>query len=129
MIRRPPRATRTDNLFPYTTLFRSHGGSAGAGAGEAGDRLLADRPVHHGGQHAEHDAAPPHDVVGAGEVEEIAAEPDAEERAEPVAEEHDAEQLGRTSCRESVCTYLSIPEAAETVQQKIHKQTKSSTTS
>src|SRR3546814_7460369 len=24
MIRRPPRATRTDTLFPYTTLFRSH---------------------------------------------------------------------------------------------------------
>src|SRR3546814_15520374 len=26
MIRRPPRSTRTDTLFPYTTLFRSHGG-------------------------------------------------------------------------------------------------------
>src|SRR3546814_11251814 len=25
MIRRPPRSTRTDTLFPYTTLFRSHG--------------------------------------------------------------------------------------------------------
>src|SRR3546814_3267278 len=24
MIRRPPRATRTDTLFPYTTLFRSY---------------------------------------------------------------------------------------------------------
>src|SRR3546814_3457508 len=23
MIRRPPRSTRTDHLFPYTTLFRS----------------------------------------------------------------------------------------------------------
>src|SRR3546814_17815284 len=31
MIRRPPRSTRTDTLFPYTTLFRSHlcCGSAG----------------------------------------------------------------------------------------------------
>src|SRR3546814_18918609 len=28
MIRRPPRSTRTDTLFPYTTLFRS-GGSVG----------------------------------------------------------------------------------------------------
>src|SRR3546814_7585104 len=29
MIRRPPRSTRTDTLFPYTTLFRSRGiGSA-----------------------------------------------------------------------------------------------------
>src|SRR3546814_6960999 len=26
MIRRPPRSTRTDTLFPYTTLFRSHEG-------------------------------------------------------------------------------------------------------
>src|SRR3546814_2560522 len=27
MLRRPPRSTRTDTLFPYTTLFRSaHGG-------------------------------------------------------------------------------------------------------
>src|SRR3546814_14076970 len=38
MIRRPPRSTRTDTLFPYTTLFRSssraitlqHGAIAGA---------------------------------------------------------------------------------------------------
>src|SRR3546814_21072810 len=27
MIRRPPRSTRTDTLFPYTTLFRSVEGS------------------------------------------------------------------------------------------------------
>src|SRR3546814_3129795 len=27
MIRRPPRSTRTDTLFPYTTLFRSFQGS------------------------------------------------------------------------------------------------------
>src|SRR3546814_8619702 len=26
MIRRPPRTTRTDTLFPYTPLFRSNGG-------------------------------------------------------------------------------------------------------
>src|SRR3546814_9140261 len=31
MIRRPPRSTRTDTLFPYTTLFRSrHAGKAWA---------------------------------------------------------------------------------------------------
>src|SRR3546814_15486394 len=28
MIRRPPRSTRTDTLFPYTTLFRSAAPSA-----------------------------------------------------------------------------------------------------
>src|SRR3546814_1251955 len=37
MIRRPPRSTRTDTLFPYTTLFRS---IAGPVAGERqGDRF------------------------------------------------------------------------------------------
>src|SRR3546814_19037008 len=30
MIRRPPRSTRTDTLFPYTTLFRSTGPSSSA---------------------------------------------------------------------------------------------------
>src|SRR3546814_11340049 len=29
MIRRPPRSTRTDTLFPYTTLFRSIAVAAG----------------------------------------------------------------------------------------------------
>src|SRR3546814_15370317 len=28
MLRRPPRSTRTDTLFPYTTLFRSPGDQA-----------------------------------------------------------------------------------------------------
>src|SRR3546814_7910185 len=32
MIRRPPRSTRTDTLFPYTTLFRSALVSAGISA-------------------------------------------------------------------------------------------------
>src|SRR3546814_9711079 len=35
MIRRPPRSTRTDTLFPYTTLFRS-GRRAPAGRGGRG---------------------------------------------------------------------------------------------
>src|SRR3546814_1774156 len=38
MIRRPPRSTRTDTLFPYTTLFRSaaqhHGGQRTEGCGD-----------------------------------------------------------------------------------------------
>src|SRR3546814_6169887 len=42
MIRRPPRSTRTDTLFPYTTLFRSRNdsfaqGSAGHLSGVPGD--------------------------------------------------------------------------------------------
>src|SRR3546814_1924503 len=33
MIRRPPRSTRTDTLFPYTTLFRSCADRRGADGG------------------------------------------------------------------------------------------------
>src|SRR3546814_18564370 len=36
MIRRPPRSTRTDTLFPYTTLFRSYGWHWGFGAAGVG---------------------------------------------------------------------------------------------
>src|SRR3546814_10034348 len=34
MIRRPPRSTRTDTLFPYTTLFRSAADWKGMGEGD-----------------------------------------------------------------------------------------------
>src|SRR3546814_8395756 len=34
MIRRPPRSTRTDTLFPYTTLFRSPGAKDSPGKGK-----------------------------------------------------------------------------------------------
>src|SRR3546814_1606225 len=37
MIRRPPRSTRTDTLFPYTTLFRSR---AAIGAVMEGGRII-----------------------------------------------------------------------------------------
>src|SRR3546814_6822184 len=40
MIRRPPRSTRTDTLFPYTTLFRSNGF-------EIGRFLRGYRRAHH----------------------------------------------------------------------------------
>src|SRR3546814_15471493 len=36
MIRRPPRSTRTDTLFPYTTLFRSDNCAPAAVAAAAG---------------------------------------------------------------------------------------------
>src|SRR3546814_9230357 len=49
MIRRPPRSTRTDTLFPYTTLFRStilHADVVDREAGEA----MAGRLLHVGPQ-------------------------------------------------------------------------------
>src|SRR3546814_14844051 len=47
MRRRPPRATRTDTLFPYTTLFRSavHARMQANGLGEAAARPLVERGV------------------------------------------------------------------------------------
>src|SRR3546814_11547159 len=45
MIRRPPRSTRTDTLFPYTTLFRSN---------EAVDQLIRLQFAH--AQSIPHDA-------------------------------------------------------------------------
>src|SRR3546814_14793501 len=60
MIRRPPRSTLTDTLFPYATLFRSHAARAGtrpqglvaardagdAGAAHRGDDAVLAQPLH-----------------------------------------------------------------------------------
>src|SRR3546814_5672920 len=70
MIRRPPRSTRTDTLFPYTTLFRSRSPcgragdeqerplrpfrlQAGAAAGDGGGRRPA-LPPRRNGRSEEH---------------------------------------------------------------------------
>src|SRR3546814_6168952 len=49
MIRRPPRSTRTDTLFPYTTLFRSVARLRAGGLHDGGERgvieELGDRRV------------------------------------------------------------------------------------
>src|SRR3546814_14200691 len=73
MIRRPPRSTRTDTLFPYTTLFRSHGDrqrvdqrrDRGGVAGEL-DEILEARPVRLGASSPIRER-----VVGAGDAGEI----------------------------------------------------------
>src|SRR3546814_18039509 len=54
MRRRPPRSTRTDTLFPYTTLFRSYTGSQPCrrlrewreGRFPPGLAPMPERPVH-----------------------------------------------------------------------------------
>src|SRR3546814_3705335 len=62
MIRRPPRSTRTDTLFPYTTLFRS-----------AVDRRLLQRPgrppdVQAGLDETQHFLRPVHDAARGGDL-------------------------------------------------------------
>src|SRR3546814_4728968 len=69
MIRRPPRSTRTDTLFPYTTLFRSHHRVGGAldvvePLLEDGDRPTGEDVLVLEG-HAEHAGDDPYrDVLG-----------------------------------------------------------------
>src|SRR3546814_8196049 len=46
MLRRPPRSTRTDTLFPYTTLVRSTRGAIFLD-GEADVAVLDDQPGYH----------------------------------------------------------------------------------
>src|SRR3546814_10154742 len=50
MIRRPPRSTRTDTLFPYTTLFRSSPRRSGEAAGMAEVQLHPDWLARIGGE-------------------------------------------------------------------------------
>src|SRR3546814_2365357 len=63
MIRRPPRSTRTDTLFPYTTLFRSDD----------------QRPRPHQDHRGDHRRAPPVAVGIAAEIP-AAERPDQETR-------------------------------------------------
>src|SRR3546814_2767273 len=46
MIRRPPRSTRTDTLFPYTTLFRSSLRRGELVEDDLANRLGFDRPAN-----------------------------------------------------------------------------------
>src|SRR3546814_9986574 len=62
MIRRPPRSTRTDTLFPYTTLFRS---------GAHGERRRSWRPT---GRAAQRPAQPGPARGRAGRSEEHTSE-------------------------------------------------------
>src|SRR3546814_8145684 len=49
MIRRSPRSTRTDTLFPYTTLFRSAAGADHLRRHQAHRELCRDGGAVHGG--------------------------------------------------------------------------------
>src|SRR3546814_2789627 len=62
MIRRPPRSTRTDTLFPYTTLFRSDQDGIAEGRDEGdlahphrldGEQVAEDEEARRDGQQAE----------------------------------------------------------------------------
>src|SRR3546814_13683443 len=112
MIRRPPRSTRTDTLFPYTTLFRSRGEAVGddeagavdpqrvhglldqhLGAGVDGARGLVEDQDRRLGQE------------GAGDGQQLLLA-GADVVALLVDEGVVAVEIGRASCRERVCQYV-----------------------
>src|SRR3546814_1436267 len=101
MIRRPPRSTRTDTLFPYTTLFRS------CGAVEA--RGVAERPGGGAGVARGRAVPPGRGAVVAGGV---AAHPGGGARSE----EHTSElqSLIRTSYA-VLCLSIKTPSLAFTL--------------
>src|SRR3546814_13672945 len=125
MIRRPPRSTRTDTRFPYTTLFRSE-----AGLAEERGLLIAGHPRDRdpsGQTTALHGLAEPParrahlGQGGGGHTEEVDQLLRPSQRSD--VEEHRAagvgglrgedptigaagQELGRASCRERVCQYV-----------------------
>src|SRR3546814_19077763 len=120
MIRRPPRSTRTDTLFPYTTLFRSAGrlrcvpGQAAAGPAQVGLRHAwrtdGRRDPCPGAAHADPRRARLAAARGGGLMQKIivsggialdgeVAVSGAKNAVLPI-------QIGRASCRDSVCQYV-----------------------
>src|SRR3546814_11519056 len=92
MIRRPPRSTRTDTLFPYTTLFRSK-----ENRGRKGWNIIALR------------RAPPASFFR-DRIHGTAAR--GQDRCRCIGGARGAGfgrrwgQIGRASCRERVCQYV-----------------------
>src|SRR3546814_13196664 len=108
IIRRPPRSTRTDTLFPYTTLFRSFGADLGVPAVEAAKveigfavrklaRLNRVRVV----DEEQEDVA-----IGRIERRRVAADVDIGIIVHVRPVEHAWNQIGRASLRERVCQYV-----------------------
>src|SRR3546814_13766145 len=116
MIRRPPRSTRTDTLFPYTTLFRSDDLAGGVKAetrqpaedafriaiAEGGDEIGFDRRA---GEEC---------LIGPGIVEvrhRANVQADRARRYDEIGAlqagvTQGGRQIGRASCRERVCEYV-----------------------
>src|SRR3546814_18707682 len=116
MIRRPPRSTRTDTLFPYPTLFRStrHGRRDNPGAGNGAHSV----PI--GGFMARPFSYPEVAALEVGQAARVDDNPTAIRRkVNEYAKRSEklfsiarlsgcqsALEIGRASCRERVCQYV-----------------------
>src|SRR3546814_15810191 len=96
MLRRPPRSTRTDTLFPYTRLFRS--GFADVVGGDGDGTAVARRIAADGHGHVLHLAGRTVAPIDAGAL-----------RIDRIAVYEmlrtGEEEIGRAACRESECQY------------------------
>src|SRR3546814_19913073 len=82
MIRRPPRSTRTDTLFPYTTLFRS---ARKPGFARGARRRTAGRGDEDGRRDRRDAAHGRHDKQGNGQSGvRVGAQPESADRTPPV---------------------------------------------
>src|SRR3546814_18415857 len=119
MIRRPPRSTRTDTLFPYTTLFRSGVGAlllaeaARDGAALFGthgvDLPRARRQLGVVGFHRHGEAGVRLRVfVAAIDLRRVRQGAQLQQRMQEALGRALA-PIGRASCREGVVTYVSYP--------------------
>src|SRR3546814_13128545 len=116
MIRRPPRSTRTDTLFPYTTLFRSNaaGNHTGTFKGDVdvseGTLTLAPGQIHL--------AALNQDVIDYIILNSMPIGGIIPFHTDVVDIPANYSQIGRASGRESVCQSVSISVVAVTLQTK-----------
>src|SRR3546814_3215504 len=116
MIRRPPRSTRTDTLFPYTTLFRSHGAAHGAAGHRADDdQLHAD---HHRALDPASGAGAPADTAQSGADRAVAVPELLRDRSE----EHTSEL--QSLMRISYAVFCLKKKTHHTTRRQVIQQTK-----
>src|SRR3546814_17430856 len=122
MIRRPPRSTRTDTLFPYTTLFRSlfadrktvaerrvavlrqRGSRRGQGQRGQSGREMRTSSHHQSPKHKHERAVPARCRQGAVFIAAVRPIP-LGTNPKPFALQREV-KIGRASCRERVSTYV-----------------------
>src|SRR3546814_11064856 len=100
MIRRPPRSTRTDTLFPYTTLFRSQSYDLDErGLPKTATAQARGTTIHLSGLRKEYRAQVPRSV-------EVLVQKLIEHFILVFLESDCPHEIGRASCRERVCQYV-----------------------
>src|SRR3546814_15498740 len=99
MIRRPPRATRTDTLFPYTTLFRR---ARDRDAGQIVRRGVSEEHRARAAEQPGSDLLEAPSVLGE-QLRDLGRE---EEELFAYRPPTSGAEIGRASCRERVCQYV-----------------------